>query len=341
MKEVKIGMVGIGGLGSLHLADLQYKIPGARVIAVCARREEAVKEIQNRFDVAYGYTDYDEMLKNPELDAVVIVSPAALHKDHCIKAAEAGLHIFCEKPLAMTVEDCYEIERAVEKNKGKIFQLGFMRRSDPSYLEAKRRVEAGEIGEVVMYKGICLDAASCLPIHMKGVAEGKYAPFFYEAGSHDADMVNWFIDSEVDSVYSVGGAYLEKNLADYDDYDNAMSLIRFKNGAAAMIHVGRMHNCAHVSTEIIGTKGTIRVNNTPRINRLELFMNAEEGYDKIPLEVTYQDRFREAFLLEKQTFIDCINGLAEVPSTVYDGAKSLQLVELMHRSCVEQQAVRA
>lgn len=184
MKEVKIGMVGIGGLGSLHLADLQYKIPGARVIAVCARREETVKEIQDRFDVAYGYTDYD-------------------------------------------------------------------------------------------------------------------------------------------------------------DYDNAMSLIRFKNGAAAMIHVGRMHNCAHVSTEIIGTKGTIRVNNTPRINRLELFMNAEEGYDKIPLEVTYQDRFREAFLLEKQTFIDCINGLAEVPSTVYDGAKSLQLVELMHRSCVEQQAVRA
>ena len=341
MKEVKIGLVGLGVLGTLHLAELQYKVPGARVIAICARTQETVKKMQEKFDVPYGYTEYDEMLKNPELNAVVIVSPVSYHKEHCIKAAEAGLHIFCEKPLAMTVEDCHAVERAVEKNKGKVFQLGFMRRSDPSYVEAKRRIDAGEIGDVVMYKGTCLDAASCLPYHMKGVETGKYAPFFYEAGSHDADMVNWYINSEVESVFSVGGAYVEQGLAEYNDYDNAMSLVRFKNGACALIHVGRMHNCNQVTSEIIGTKGTIRVNDTPKIDRLELFYGKEEGYERIPMEQTYQDRFRESFLIEKQTFIDCIHGLATPPSTVYDGAKSLRLVELMHRSYVERREVKA
>lgn len=338
MKKVKIGLVGLGALGELHIADVQNKIAGAEIIAVCDIRQERVTEIQQNYDIPYAYTDYDEMLRNKEIQAVMIVTNVVAHKEQCIKAAKAGMHIFCEKPLAKTIDECREIEKAVEANKGKIFTIGYMRRSDPAYAEAMRRVRAGEIGDVILFKGVSLDPATVLPQHIAGVRKGMYAPFFYEMGIHDADLALWFLGSEMESVYAVGGAFVEKGLAEFNDYDNAMAVARFQNGTCAYFQVGRSHNSSHVQAEIVGTKGTIRINNIPNHSRLELFTDA--GIVE-PCEQTFLDRWAEAYVLEIENFVQCINGKRTSEISVYDGAKSLKMANMMQKAYVENRVVRA
>lgn len=116
MAKIKFGVVGIGGMGRTHITNLQQRIPGSEVIAVCARHEDRVRAIQAECNIQFGYTNYDEMLANPEIDAIVIATGAEAHKEQAIKACAAHKHIFCEKPLAKTVEDCLAVEQAVVQN---------------------------------------------------------------------------------------------------------------------------------------------------------------------------------------------------------------------------------
>lgn len=123
MKKVRIGVVGLGNLGELHVRHLQHKIADSEVVAVCDVLESRVKEIQDKYEIPSGYTDYDEMLEKEKLDAVAIVTNVQTHKELIVKACRKRLHIFCEKPLSLIPEECYEIEKAVEANDTKIFTL--------------------------------------------------------------------------------------------------------------------------------------------------------------------------------------------------------------------------
>lgn len=338
MKKIKIGLAGLGALGEMHIANIQRKIPEGEIAAVCDIREERVREIREKYGIPSGYTNYDDMVNDPQVDAILIATNVAAHKEQCIGAARAGKHIFCEKPLAETVEDCHEIERAAEKNPGKIFTIGFMRRADEAYANAMERVRAGEIGDVIMFKSVSLDPAAVLPQHLAGVKQGKYAPFFYEMGIHDADLALWFLGSEMESVYAVGGAFVEKELNQYQDYDNAMAVARMKNGSLAFIQVGRSHNSSHVHSEIVGTKGTIQINQVPNCTRLGFFN--ENGYVQ-PCEATFLQRWENAYVREIEEFLRCIRGEKKPELSVYDGAKSLRMADMMHKSYVENRLVFA
>lgn len=338
MKQVNFGVVGLGDLGELHIKHLKYKIEGANLIAVCARHESRVKEIQERYNVKYAYTDFNEMIKNTDIEAVMIVSNVDAHKGQCIAAAKAGKHIFCEKPLARTVEECHEIEEAVEANKGKVFTIGYMRRSDPSYVDAMKKVKAGAIGEPILFKSVSLDPSSVLEAHLEGVNAGKYSPFFLEMGIHDIDLALWYMQSEIESVYAVGGAYVESRFANYNDYDNACALARLKNGKCFYLQVGRTHNSSHVYSEIVGTNGTIRINNIPRKNRLEIFNDSGVIEE---CESTFLERWVDAFIAEVESFIDCVVNGKEPVINVYEGAKSLKMYNMIQTSFVEDRLVRS
>ena len=157
MEKIRFGIVGIGMMGRMHATSLQRN-PHAEVVAVCARTESKVKAFQEEFGVPYGYTNVDELVNNPEVDAIVVATGADAHKAPCLAACKAKKHIFCEKPLAKTIEDCEEIEKAVAENGSKCFTVGFMRRFDPSYAEAKEKIRAGAIGKPILFK---IGRASC------------------------------------------------------------------------------------------------------------------------------------------------------------------------------------
>ena len=136
MKTVKVGSVGLGRLGYEHAKNLATQVPGCELSAICDVDANRVKEVAAELGVPNTYTDFEEMCKNPELDAIVIVSPSFLHCQQIEIAMNHGKHVFCEKPLGTDVAQCKAAEKVIEAHPDLIFQLGFMRRFDKSYADA-------------------------------------------------------------------------------------------------------------------------------------------------------------------------------------------------------------
>lgn len=331
MAKVRVGVIGVGSMGRMHLMSLQRNA-GAEIIAVCARTTEKVKSLQAEFDIPFGYTSADELLANPEIDATVIATGADTHKELCIKACKAKKHIFCEKPLAKTLEDCYEIEKAVTENNTKCFTVGFMRRFDPSYAEAKQKIKAGAIGKPILYKGVSLDPDAVLEDHLEGVKNGIYVPWFIEMGSHDTDLARWFLEGEPGDSFATGDAYVCEALANYNDYDNGFSLTQFDNNTTAYIQVGRTATCCHVETEIVGTQGTLRVNSVPRKNYLSSF--TKEGYLE-ECQESFLNRWGDAFYNEIADFVDCVQTGRKPETTAHDGTMSLSYCLQLHKAYLD------
>mgnify|MGYP000110950328 CR=1 FL=1 len=275
MEKIRFGIVGIGMMGRMHATSLQRN-PHAEVVAVCARTESKVKAFQEEFGVPYGYTNVDELVNNPEVDAIVVATGADAHKAPCLAACKAKKHIFCEKPLAKTLEDCEEIEKAVAENGSKCFTVGFMRRFDPSYAEAKEKIRAGAIGKPILFKGVSLDPSSVLEAHLEGVKKGIYVPWFIRDGQPRHRPCTLVPRGRSGRFLCNRRCYVCTGLADYNDYDNGFSLTKFDNNTTAYIQVGRTATCSHVESEIVGTKGTLRVNSVPRKNYLSQF--TENGF---------------------------------------------------------------
>ena len=331
MNKIRFGIIGIGMMGRMHLSSL-IKNQNAEVIAVCARTKSKVDAFHKEFNIPYAYTDINEMMSNKEIDAIVVASGADAHKEACLAACSAGKHVFCEKPLAKTLEDCAEIEMAAAKNTDKYFTVGFMRRFDPSYFEAKQKIRQGQIGKPILFKGISLDPASVLESHLEGVKKGIYVPWFIEMGSHDTDLARWFLEGEPEESFATGDAYVCKELAQYNDYDNGFSLTKFDNGTSAYIQVGRTATCSHVESEIVGTKGTIRVNSVPRKNYLSAF--TDEGYVE-ECQESFLKRWGDAFEAEINDFVDCIKTGRKPEISAHDGTMSLDFCLRLHKAYMD------
>lgn len=227
-QEIKVCLIGSGRAGMIHGHNFVGRVPRGKIIAVCDPVENVAEEAAKELGIDLFYKDYNDVMKNPEVDAVIIACPTKFHKEITIAAAEAGKHIFCEKPMAMDENECDEMIAAAEKNGVKL-QIGFMRRFDESFQEAKRLIEAGEIGEVVSVKS-----------HTRGPSKPREWMYdisvsngpLGEVCSHDIDTVRWFTGSEISSLYAVGGNYRNREIADQypDFYDNVIMSVEFENG---------------------------------------------------------------------------------------------------------------
>ncbi len=313
MKKVKVGIVGVGVMGMMHAETLLTKIPQAEVIAVCDI-EEKVKMMQEKWDVPYGYTNYDDMVNNEEVEAIVIASATMFHCEHAMKAIKAGKHVFTEKPIGMNDEECKQLVEAVE-NYDKQFMVAFMRRYEPSYAQAKAMIDAGEIGEPILYRGYSLDPVWVAEyLAQRAELNGLW---FLDMGVHEWDLSRWFLGSDPETVYAAGGAYSYPVFDKTNDVDNGYALIKFKNKACAFIYVGKTApHGTHVETEIVGTKGTIRLCDDARNSHIKLY---RDGGVKTFCYKDYLERWEKAYYMELVEFIDNIIEGKPAQSTAKDG----------------------
>ena len=258
------------------------------------------------------------MISNPELEAVAIVSPSPLHVKHITQALNAGLHVFADKPLGVTEEECKEAEKAVEAHRDLVFMLGFMRRYDPSYAYAKKLIEEGKIGRPYLAKFTSLDPVA----DIQGAI--RFAPtsggIFIDMAVHDVDLARWFLGGEPREIYAAGGAFVFDEFEAFGDSDNACALMKFDNNAMAMFHVGRVAaHGYHVETEIIGSKGSLRIAAEPRKNMCTIFDSTGVVNE---CSQNFQERFAEAYLAEMKEFVNCILQERQPDITVYDGTKN-------------------
>lgn len=315
MRTVKIGSVGLGRLGVEHARNIATQVPGAVLTAVCDVDESRVKQVCAQFDVPFGYTDFEEMCADPEVEAIVIATPSALHTEQIECALKAGKHVFCDKPLGTTVRQCRQVEAVVEGHADQVFMLGFMRRYDKSYIAAKRKIDAGDIGKVILVRSYTQDPRASIESTL------EFAPRsggqFLDMCVHDIDLVRWFTGSEPRNMWGIGGVFEFELYRALNDGDNVAVMLQCENEAMAFIYAGRAaaHGC-NVETEIIGTKGTLRIGSVPGDTLLEVMSEHGVCRECYP---DFLHRWHEAYIAEMCEFVNCIRDGRRPEATVYDG----------------------
>ena len=321
MEKLRIGIAGLGRLGKIHAGNIANRIRGAELTAACSIVPAELEYAKDELGVKNVYLDYREMVKDPNVDAVVIVTTS---REHCwqIEAAlDAGKHVFCEKPLGVDVEQCRQAEAAVEKHPESVFMLGFMRRYDRSYTYAKQKIERGEIGIPYLVKATGIDPENLVEgaINFAKTSGG----IFLDMAIHDIDLMRWFLGAKVTEVYAMGATFKHPAFQAAGDDETGLAVYRFDNGAMGVIHVGRTAPYGyHVETEIVGTEGTIRISPVPEKNLARIY-----NHDGVLTECVgaFPERFAEAYLLEMEEFVNCALTGQTPGVSVYDGTESTRI----------------
>ncbi len=321
-KKVSLGLIGAGRAGMIHARNFRASVPHAVLTAVADPCRENVQAALEELEIEKGYEDYRELLKDEEIDAVIIVTPTKYHCEIAVAAARAGKHILCEKPMAMTVEECEIMEEAAKKYHVKL-QVAFMRRFDSAFTEAKNVVDAGEIGDVVMVRSNTRGPSIPKPwMYDIKKSNGPLA----EVNSHDIDTLRWFTGSEFKTVYAMGANYrcpdAKQDFPDF--YDNVILAAGFENGMQGIIDGAQGVLYGYdARVEILGTRGCIFLGKTRErpitvcrsdMHRYEAFTNS------------WRFLFKDAYLEEDMDFVDCILTDREPKVTGYDGKMAVKVV---------------
>jgi len=335
MKEVTVGIVGLGRLGKRHAHNLRYRVPGANLVAACSVVQEELAWARDELGVSKTYDSYDDLLADADIDAVFLVSTSSVHAEQIKAGLAAGKHVFTEKPMGVTIEECHEVERAVAAAPDRHFQIGFVRRFDPSLAYAKQKIEEGAIGEPFLVRAQTVDTDEFAEFQISFVPTS--GGIFMDMNSHDIDLARWFIGSEIKSVYAIGGSYVHPGFAEVNDADNTVALCQFENGKMAVISASRTAFHGHdTHTEITGSKGILKIGMTPSKNRVEIFDTQGARSECVQ---DFYERFHEGFLLEAQSFVSgIINGVK--PSIVaQDGTRATEVGFALTRSFKEKRVV--
>lgn len=218
MSKLGVGVVGVGAMGKRHAENLARLVPKARLVAVADPDLARARAVASELEVEHCYSTVEELVVRKDVDAVVIVSPAKFHPHGVKVAATAGKAILCEKPLALTLEEADATVEAVAKARVP-FQIGFMRRYDPAYAEAKKRIEAGEIGEPVIFKSIGRDAEVSPPVYFES---GWNGTLFHDSSVHEFDLARWLMNDEVAEVHAYAGARAHPELTRLHLFDSGL-----------------------------------------------------------------------------------------------------------------------
>ena len=336
MKMIRFGMVGLGRLGYRHAENIAFRTPGVELAAVCSVVPQELERASRDFPAAVRYSDYAEMLKDKSLDAIFLCTPSGLHVAQIEAGLKAGLHVFSEKPLGVNVAECEHAEQVVAAHPDQVFMLGFMRRYDPSYAYARQLIDEGRIGTPFMVRAYGLDPEALV------AGAIKFAPtsggIFLDMAVHDIDLANWYLGGTPESVWAIGGSYVHPEFGAFGDCDNACAMFQYKNGGMAFLYVGRTApHGYHIETEIIGSKGSLRISPVPQKNLVQVFSS-----DGVLQECVggFLERFETAYLNELHEFVNCIRQGRKPDVRAEDGTAATRIAFAATESYRERKIVK-
>lgn len=332
MDFIQVGVIGAGRIGRVHAQHLKYRIPGVKLVAISDIMQDAVSKLAADLDVPAAYTDHHRILEDKNIQAVAICSSTDTHARFIIEAAQAGKHIFCEKPIAHHLAEIDKALAAVEQAGVKL-QIGFNRRFDPNFRRVQQVVAAGKIGTPNIMHIISRDPQPP-PIEYIKVSGG----IFLDQTIHDFDMARFLIDSEVEEIYAAGGVMVDPAIGQAGDIDTAVILLRYKNGVIGTIDNSRRAVYGYDQrVEVFGSGGSIMVsNNTPDTSVLSDTCGV---HGSLPL-FFFMDRYIESYINEMQVFIDCIRNDVTPPVTGIDGRIPVVMGIAARKSFLENRPVK-
>jgi myo-inositol 2-dehydrogenase/D-chiro-inositol 1-dehydrogenase len=330
MKRTTIGVIGAGRIGRMHTENLVRRIPEADVQAIASPHLD--RGWAEGLGIPKGWNDNSAIFDDSGIDAVVITAPSGLHSELICQAAEAGKHIFCEKPVGFDEEP---IENAISaaKSAGVQLQVGFNRRFDPDICQLAADVRDGEVGELHGLRVINRDPVAPTIDFVR-----RSGGMFFDFAIHDFDTIRFLSGSEIEEVYAAGTVLIDPEIGEAGDIDTAIITMRLANGALCVIDNSRQARYGYDQRfEAFGTKGNLVVDNTRPTIRESFF---EDGvYTDLP-PANFVTRYEDAFIAEIGAFVNSVAVQSPVSVTAQDARAAVRVARAAKLSMDENRPVR-
>src|ERR1700736_1334481 len=328
MRKLGVGVLGVGEMGKRHAENLRRLVPQAQLVAVADASQERARQVAAELEIESSYGSLEAMLENKKIQGVLIATPDKFHAQAIEIAARAGKNILCEKPIALNLADAHSALDAVSK-RGTRLQIGFMRRYDPAYAAAMKRIEAGEIGTPVIFKSIGRDKdvppLAAYQANVNGMV-------FYNNTIHDFDLARWLMHDEVVEVQAYDPVAIRPEVARYGDVVASVVNLKYARGAIGNVesYVQAIYGY-DVRTEIVGSKASILVGTIQQTP--VTFLSANGGTQV--LADHFLTRFADAYLGEVRDFVQNVLHDRAPRVTGEDGLRALEIAVAAETSHLE------
>ncbi len=312
-----------------HARNFRWRVPYARLEAVVDMEEGRARQVANELDLGQAYYfSLDQALDSARFDAVVITTPTFTHADLVVTAAHAEKNILCEKPMALTLEECDRMIDATRKA-GVILQMAFMRRFDPPFVAAKQQIDAGLIGRPLIVRSLTRGPGLPPPWACDiRTSNGMLA----EVNSHDFDTVRWLTGGNYTSVFAQADALKVPDLKEpYPGfYDTAVVILRLDNGAFGMLDgICPADYGYDARAEVVGSEGVLLIGELR--DMATTCVTHESGMVEQHFR-SWRARFEQAYVNEAAHFIGCVRGHEQPAVDGFDGRCALEAVLAANQS---------
>jgi len=325
-------MIGAGRIGKVHAETLAFRLPEAEIVSIADIDRKAAEVLAARCGIPKVVSSADEVINDKNADAVLICSPTGTHADLIVQAAKAGKQIFCEKPIAFSLDKIDMALDAVAKAGVKL-QIGFNRRFDSNFARVREAVAKGEIGTPSLMHLISRDPAPPAISYIR-----TSGGIFLDMMIHDFDMARFLIGDEVEEMYATAGVMAVPEIGEAGDVDTAVVVLRFKKGTIGTIDNSRKAVFGYDQrVEILGSKGKIATENRYP-NQVEV-STGESIYSDRPYNF-FMDRYPESFALEVAEFVKAVLENKPTPVTGADGRAPVVMALAARKSLDEHRPVK-
>ena len=330
MRNLRFGIVGLGRMGKIHFDNINLNIKQATISGVSNLNPENKKWVKERSD-AKIYDHYDKMVRDSKIDAIIISSPTSFHIEHINIALKAGKAIFCEKPVELSFKKVKLIKDSIKDSKVP-FMVGFNRRYDQSMQKIKKSIKNGTIGTPQII-GITSRDPAPPDINYLKTSGG----LFLDMAIHDFDMACFLNENPVESVYSTGSVFGDKQIENLGDVDTAVTTLNFENGSIATINNSRKAAYGYDQrVEVFGDLGMCATNNQLPDNH---FISDKNGIHTPRPIGFFLERYADSYKSIIKEFISCLIEKTEMPNGINAGLNSLHISLAAKKSLQEKRVV--
>ena len=332
MRKITVGIIGAGRIGKVHAETLAFRLPQASPVAITDVNPQAANAVAAHCGIPRVVASAEELLADKTIEAVLVCSSTDTHADMVVKAAQAGKHIFCEKPIDFDLARIDRVLAAVSQAGVKL-QIGFNRRFDPNFARVRHAIVTGEIGKPHLMHIISRDPAPP-PMSYVKVSGGM----FLDMTIHDFDMARFLIGDEVEEIYTAGGVMVDPEIGAAGDLDTAVVTLRFRSGVIGTIDNSRKAVYGYDQrVEVLGSEGSIATGNCYP-NEVIVSTGTSVRRD-LPLNF-FMDRYTESFARELAAFVDAVAEDKPTPVTGIDGRVPVVMALAARKSYDERRPVR-
>lgn len=330
---VKLGIIGAGRIGKVHMESICTQVPNAKVKMVADPFMDAEKEAwAKKKGVEQVTKDYHEILDDPEIDAVLICSSTDTHASISMEVIEAGKHVFCEKPVDHSIEKIRQVQEALKKHPVK-YQVGFNRRFDHNFEAVQNAVVSGKVGEPHIVRITSRDPEPPALEYVK-VSGGM----FLDMTIHDFDMARFLAGCDAEEIYVQAAVRIDPAIGKAGDVDTAVITVKMENGSIVTIDNSRKAVYGYDQrVEVFGSQGMVSVSNDTISSAV--ISNSDGVMGEKPLYF-FLERYMQSYAKEIRAFVQAIEQDTETPLGITDGLEAVRMGLAAKKSLAEHRPVK-